>query len=174
MPLSRWRLIRGGETLTPRTWPRTFWFKPISSFGLSNITAFISTSPELTMPRAPSPRPPCAAGSRRVRSRIRDRPTRSRGYIAPRASDKAVTRDACRGGRPLTEQGVTAKVLLDLSVTGYENATNRKSDWFGRYFLMRTSLIKNVSDLFAVLKSLGRLLLAESAAQIVRLSPANL
>ena len=131
MPIGRWRTIRGGETLSPRTWPLTFWSEPVSSFGSTNITAFNSTSPELTLPRAPSPRPPCAAGSRRLHSRIGDRLQRSRGYIAPRASDKAVTRDACRGGRPLTEQGVTAKVLLDLSVTGYENATNRINGWFG-------------------------------------------
>jgi hypothetical protein len=46
---------------------------PFSSFGSTNITAFNSTSPELTLPRTPGPRPPCAAGSRRLRSRISDR-----------------------------------------------------------------------------------------------------
>jgi hypothetical protein len=36
-----------------------------------------STSLELTMPCAPGPRPPCAAGSRRRRSRFGDRPRRA-------------------------------------------------------------------------------------------------
>jgi hypothetical protein len=53
---------------TPCTWPLTFWFKPVSAFGLLEITAFISSSPELAMPSTlASDR--LDASSRRVLSR---------------------------------------------------------------------------------------------------------
>src|SRR5271157_187269 len=42
----------------PCTWPRTFWFKPLSAFGLLVLTTFISSSPGLAMPSTPGPRPP--------------------------------------------------------------------------------------------------------------------
>ncbi len=52
VPLGRWRGIRDRGTLSPCSWPHTFWFKPISTLcihaGLSNITAFISTYFKLT------------------------------------------------------------------------------------------------------------------------------
>ena len=35
VPLCRWPDICGRGPLTPHTWPRTFWSKPISTFGLS-------------------------------------------------------------------------------------------------------------------------------------------
>src|SRR4029077_11934532 len=43
----RWCIIRDRGHCSPCTWPRTFWSKPDSIFGLSLFTAFISTSPEL-------------------------------------------------------------------------------------------------------------------------------
>ena len=45
-----------GVRLAPAPGHVPFWFRPISLFGLSNITVVHSTSPELTYPRAPSPR----------------------------------------------------------------------------------------------------------------------
>ena len=38
-----------GEGRHPCTWPRTFWFKPLSAFGLLDLTTFISSSPELAV-----------------------------------------------------------------------------------------------------------------------------
>ena len=57
-----------GEGGYPCTWPRTFWFKPISAFGLLVLTTFISSSPELAMPSTLAP-DRLDAGSRRVPSR---------------------------------------------------------------------------------------------------------
>lgn len=47
-----------GERSAPVPDHVPFWFKPESIFGLSNVTAFISTSPGLTLPRTAGPRPP--------------------------------------------------------------------------------------------------------------------
>src|SRR5262249_6562511 len=83
-----------------------FWFKPVSIFSLSNITAFTNASAGLTIALAPGPRPPCDAGSRGFRSRLR-RPPFGGGYVVPRAPDPAVASGAARGRRPLAEQGAT-------------------------------------------------------------------
>jgi hypothetical protein len=88
-----------------------FWFRPVSIFGLSNITAFSSTSPGLTLPRTAGPRPPCDAGSRRVGSRFHDRPF-GRGYVVPQASYQPVARKARCGSRPMAERRVTSFHLL--------------------------------------------------------------
>ena len=67
-------LFAGGSTATageggyPCTWPRTFWFKPLSTFGLLVLTTFIGSSPELAMPSTLVP-DRLGAGSRRVPSR---------------------------------------------------------------------------------------------------------
>src|SRR5271165_6228922 len=53
---------------SPCTWPLTFWFKPVSAFGLLEITAFISSSPGLAMPSTLAP-DRLGASSRRVLSR---------------------------------------------------------------------------------------------------------
>src|SRR5271157_4903670 len=53
---------------SPCTWPLTFWFKPVSAFGLLEITAFISSSPESAIPSTLSP-DRLGASSRRVLSR---------------------------------------------------------------------------------------------------------
>src|SRR5271167_2966141 len=53
---------------SPCTWPLTFWFKPVSAFGLLEITAFISSSPGLAMPPTLAP-DRLGASSRRVLSR---------------------------------------------------------------------------------------------------------
>src|SRR6478735_3495358 len=72
VPFGRWRVIRDGGQCSPRTWPRTFWSKPDSIFGLFLFTAFIGTSPGLTSSGrlAPDRRD---AGSRRVGSRSHGR-----------------------------------------------------------------------------------------------------
>ena len=62
------RTATAGEGEIPCTWPRTFWFKPDSIFGLLVLTAFISTSPGLAMPSTLAP-DRLDAGSRRVPSR---------------------------------------------------------------------------------------------------------
>src|SRR5271165_2625397 len=67
-------LFAGGSTATVGDWGAPapghlpFWFKPVSAFGLLEITAFISSSPELAMPStlAPDRR---GASSRRALSR---------------------------------------------------------------------------------------------------------
>ena len=110
VPFGRWRVIRDGGHCNPRTWPRTFWSKPDSIFGLFLFTAFISTSPGLTRLGllAPDRRD---AGSRRVGSRIHGR-SFDRGYVVPQASDPAVTSDARWGSRPMAEHRVMSEVLL--------------------------------------------------------------
>src|SRR5208337_5405697 len=50
------------------TWPRTFWFKPVSAFGLLDLTTFISSSPELAMSSTLAP-DRLGVGSRQIPSR---------------------------------------------------------------------------------------------------------
>ena len=47
------RFVYDGDEDDPRAGPHTFWSKPISIFGLFNVTTFISGSHELTMPSNP-------------------------------------------------------------------------------------------------------------------------
>jgi hypothetical protein len=110
VPFGRWRSIRGGGQCNPRSWPRTFWFKPDSILGLSLFTAFISTSPGLTCPGllAPDRRD---AGSRHVGSRVHGR-SEDRGYVVPQASDLSVAGDARWGSRPMAEHRVMSEDLL--------------------------------------------------------------
>ena len=81
-----------------------FWVKPISIFGLSLVTAFISTSPGLTCPGLLAP-DRLDADSRRVGSRVHDR-SKDRGYVVPQASDITVAGDARWGSRPMAEHRV--------------------------------------------------------------------
>ena len=87
-----------------------FWSKPDSIFGLSLLTAFISTVPGLTCPGllAPDRRD---AGSRRVGSRVDGR-SFDRGYVVPQASDLAVASDARWGSRPMAEHRVMSEASL--------------------------------------------------------------
>src|SRR5208337_1442116 len=57
-----------GEKRTPAPGHLPFWFKPVSAFGLLELTAFISSSPELAMPSTLAP-DRLGASSRRVLSR---------------------------------------------------------------------------------------------------------
>ena len=57
---------RGWEN--PLAWPRTFWFKPLSAFGLLDLTTFISSSLESAMPSTLAP-DRLGVSSRRVPSR---------------------------------------------------------------------------------------------------------
>ena len=60
--------VCGREVRDPLHPPRTFGFKPLSIFGLSSVTAFISGSRPLVLPAALAPAPP-EAGSRDPSSR---------------------------------------------------------------------------------------------------------
>ena len=62
------RQRRQGNGGAPAPGHLPFWFKPVSVFGLLEITAFISSSPELAMPSTLAPDRP-GASSRRVLSR---------------------------------------------------------------------------------------------------------
>ncbi len=64
---NRWvrsRLFAGGRLVcverqgSSATRPHAFWLKPISVFGLLDLTTFNSGSLALTLPSFPSPRPP--------------------------------------------------------------------------------------------------------------------
>ena len=57
-----------GDGRGPCTWPRTFWFKPISIFGLLVLTTFIGSSPELALPSTLAP-DHLGVSSRRIPSR---------------------------------------------------------------------------------------------------------
>ena len=57
-----------GDGRSHCTWPRTFWFKPVSAFGLLDLTTFISSSPGLAMPSTLAP-DRLGVGSRRIPSR---------------------------------------------------------------------------------------------------------
>src|SRR5437763_531657 len=67
-------LFAGGSTATageeghPRTWPRPFWFQPVSAFGLLVLTTFIGSSLAFALPSTLAP-DRLSAGSRRVLSR---------------------------------------------------------------------------------------------------------
>ena len=60
--------MTAGDGRTPCAWPRTFWFKPLSAFGLLDLTTFISSSLELAMPSTLAP-DRLGVSSRRVPSR---------------------------------------------------------------------------------------------------------
>jgi hypothetical protein len=66
------RTATAGDGRGPCTWPRTVWFKPISAFGLLDLTTFISSSPELALPSTLAP-DRLGVSSRRIPSR-EDRP----------------------------------------------------------------------------------------------------
>jgi hypothetical protein len=57
-----------GDGRGPCTWPLTVWFKPISAFGLLDLTTFISSSPELALPSTLAP-DRLGVSSRRIPSR---------------------------------------------------------------------------------------------------------
>src|SRR5215469_18587113 len=64
LPVRRWLDSDGRGRGNPGAWPLTFWFKPVSAFGLLVLTTLIGSSPELALPStlAPDRRD---AGSRR-------------------------------------------------------------------------------------------------------------
>ena len=65
-PVARTTTTGDGRSLC--TWPRTFWFKPVSAFGLLDLTTFISSLPGLAMPSTLAP-DRLGVGSRRNPSR---------------------------------------------------------------------------------------------------------
>lgn len=89
VPLGRWRDIRGRRTLKPLHLA-TYLLVPacqqlMGPSWLVEHHGLYSTSPgDSPVPLLPSPRPPCAAGSRRVGSRSHDRSSHDpRGYRCP-------------------------------------------------------------------------------------------
>jgi hypothetical protein len=62
------RMTTTGDGRSHCTWPHTFWFKPVSAFGLLDLTTFISSSPGLAMPSTLAP-DRLGVGSRRIPSR---------------------------------------------------------------------------------------------------------
>ena len=126
VPFSRWYTIRDGGIGSPAYLTTyLFWFKPVSIFGLALITAFTSTSPELTCPGLLAP-DRLDASSRRVGSRVHGR-SEDRGYVVPQASDLIVAGDACWGSRPMAEHRVMSEDILGLRITGREGATNHRA-----------------------------------------------
>ena len=65
----------------PCTWPRTFWSKPLSTFGLLVLTTFIGSSPGLAMPSTLAP-DRLGAGSRRAPSREARPPCRGEDTLS--------------------------------------------------------------------------------------------
>ena len=85
-----------------------FWPEPISAFGSSTLTMFISGS--LTLTNTTQPQPP-----RRMRLRHSPTPSRfqvalRRGTLVPRASHNRITPDACLGRLLLAKQQVSSLV----------------------------------------------------------------
>ena len=138
------RPSRQGNAKAPGPDRIPFWFGPVSIFGLLNITAFSSTSPGLTYLQTASPRPPCDAGSRRVRSRSHDRPC-DRGYIVTRASHLGITPRACRAGRPLAEQWVTSSLSFHQALQIFQTPRIAPAD--GSAFYSRMSPLSSPSCL---------------------------
>lgn len=106
----RCRLFPGGtfvlalELANPKTGPLTFWFMPVSIFGMLQFTRFIVGSLMFTMLPEPSPL------LRDARSFAPPRGVRftlaGSGYIVGMASDIAVARDARTPGLPPKERRV--------------------------------------------------------------------
>lgn len=82
---------------TPHRVP--FWFKPLSTFGLSKITTFIEPAHPLLLSAFGLTDSALPRGST---YRI------SGGYVVPRASHRAVTGSACPGRERLMEQPVSS------------------------------------------------------------------
>jgi hypothetical protein len=58
LPLRRWSIVHDGPVFKDHSSPRTFWFKPVSTFGLSKLTTFNGSSRMLVVPLIPSSSPP--------------------------------------------------------------------------------------------------------------------
>ena len=88
--------------VTEITYPRTFWCKPVSNFGLCYVTMFIDSSLVLAMSPQPSPLSACCWQIQRF---LTDRPTVSCGYFSDSFTQKDCSDCMCRWA-PLTEQRV--------------------------------------------------------------------
>ena len=114
VPLRRW-LGRSatGEWEALCTWPRTFWFKPVSIFGLSHLDGVYQQFTWVDHATGPLAPDRLGAGSRRVGSRV---PADPRMRLrCPQASDLAVAGDARWGSRPMAEHRVMSEDLLDIT-----------------------------------------------------------
>ena len=63
LPVRRWRHICGRRCRNISTWPLPFWAKPVSPFGLLDLTTFIGSSRALAMSSHPRSRPPWGSQS---------------------------------------------------------------------------------------------------------------
>lgn len=105
-PFRRRPTAHDGSSVRIHAWPRTFWFKPVSTFGLSGMTTFIRGSHVLAVPILPSPVPPwCWQSLLCLTARHTDKISR---YIVPGASHGAVAGSACPGRERLVEQPVSS------------------------------------------------------------------
>jgi hypothetical protein len=97
-------MVAQSSRTTPHRIP--FWFKPVSTFGLSKITTFIGSSHMLVVPTHPLLLSAFvladSASPRGWAYRL------SGGYVVPRASHRAVTGSACLGRERLMEQPVSS------------------------------------------------------------------
>ncbi len=92
--------------------PRTFWFKPDSSFGLSILTVFIRGSHVLPIPASLAPQPGTAPSICSL-PRGRTAPWIG-GYVVGRASHTTVASDARRRRLPLVAQRVRSRTLVSV------------------------------------------------------------
>src|SRR3954454_19144536 len=58
VPIGRWCIIRDGGIRSPHAWPRTFWSKPDSIFGLSLDHGLYQHFTWVDLSRTAGPRPP--------------------------------------------------------------------------------------------------------------------
>lgn len=85
-----------------------FWPEPISAFGSSTLTMFISGS--LTLTNTTQPQPPRHMRLRHSLTPSRFRVALRRGTLVPRASHNPITQDACLGRLLLAKQQVSSLV----------------------------------------------------------------
>jgi hypothetical protein len=88
--------------VTEITYPRTFWCKPVSNFGLFSVTMFIDSSLVLAMSLQPSPLSACCW---QIQRSLTGQPTVSCGYFSDSFKRGNCLSRMCRWA-PLTEQRV--------------------------------------------------------------------
>jgi len=85
-----------------------FWPEPVSAFGSSTLTMFISSS--LTLTNTTQPQPPRHMRLRHSLTPSRFRVALRRGTLVPGASHNRITPDACPGRLLLAKQQVSSLV----------------------------------------------------------------
>src|SRR5271165_1973533 len=125
-----------GEKRTPAPGHLPFWFKPVSAFGLLELTAFISSSPELAMPSTLAP-DRFGASSRRVLSRETRPPGSGEVTLSQELRTVGLLRPhvlvgyqwshtgLCPGCRPVINNYIRSFVSHPFGFTGYFAFTSR-------------------------------------------------